>query len=90
MKVRWDAYPNNIVHVEFNGCFRCHNDIHMSEEETVISKDCNICHVITAQGPVGELEAVSINEALEFKHPTDIEEAWKEMACVDCHTGLNP
>ncbi len=25
MKVRWDAYPNNIGHLEFNGCFRCHS-----------------------------------------------------------------
>ncbi|MFC2133012.1 NapC/NirT family cytochrome c [Bacteroidota bacterium] len=90
MKVRWDAYPNNIGHVEFNGCFRCHNDIHMNEAEEVISKDCNLCHEITAQGPVDKLEVVGINESLEFKHPTDIEEAWKEMACVECHTGLNP
>lgn len=90
MKVKWDAYPNNIGHVEFNGCFRCHNDIHMNEEEKLITKDCNLCHTITAQGPVDELETVSIKDALEFKHPTDIDEAWKEMVCVDCHTGLNP
>ena len=32
MKVRWDVYPDHIGHQEFNGCFRCHNDRHISEK----------------------------------------------------------
>lgn len=90
MKVRWDQYPNHIGHVEFNGCFRCHNDMHASEDGKVISKDCNQCHYITGQGPADNLELASINERLEFQHPTDIDEMWKDMLCTDCHTGLNP
>ena len=90
MKVRWNAYPNNIGHVEFNGCFRCHNDIHVTENKEVISRDCNMCHAITAQGTGDDIQVASYNEELEFKHPTDIDEAWKDMLCVDCHTGLNP
>lgn len=90
MKVRWDAYPNNIGHLEFPGCFRCHNDIHVTEEDEVISKECNLCHSITSQGSVEEFEVSTINESLEFRHPTDIDEEWKELLCVDCHTGLNP
>ncbi len=90
MKVKWDQYPNHIGHIEFNGCFRCHNDIHMSEGGKVISKDCNQCHTITAQGPADSLQVAQINQSLEFKHPTDIDEAWKEFLCTECHTGLNP
>jgi len=90
MKVRWDAYPNNIGHVEFNGCFRCHNDITASDEGKLISKDCNSCHIITSQGEPGNMQFAEAGKALEFKHPTDIEEEWKESLCVDCHTGLNP
>lgn len=90
MKVKWDQYPNHIGHLEFNGCFRCHNDMHMSVEGKVISKDCNQCHYITAQGPQDNLQVASINESLEFIHPTDIDDAWKEFLCTDCHTGLNP
>lgn len=90
MKVRWDAYPNNIGHVEFNGCFRCHNDIHVSEEGDVIPKDCNLCHTITAQGTPENMEMATMDKSLEFKHPEDIGEDWKDMLCVDCHTGLNP
>ena len=90
MKVRWDAYPNNIGHLEFNGCFRCHNDLHKSEEGNVISKDCNLCHTIVAQGSVDDKNMAYISGSLEFKHPSDIDEAWKEMLCTECHTGLNP
>ncbi len=90
MKVRWDAYPNNIGHLEFNGCFRCHTDEHMSKDGSLISKDCNICHSITSQGTISNLEVVSFNESLEFQHPEDIGEEWKDGVCIDCHTGLNP
>jgi hypothetical protein len=27
---------------------------------------------------------------LDFKHPVDIDEEWRESLCTDCHTGLNP
>jgi hypothetical protein len=90
MKVRWSAYPNNIGHVEFNGCFRCHTDTHISETERVISKDCNLCHYISAQGTPPNLQTAAFGEKLEFKHPEDIDEAWKDGICIDCHTGLAP
>ena len=91
MKVRWDAYPNNIGHLEFMGCFRCHNDQHATVQKKVISKDCNMCHVINAQGTPNKLEVAKVNSSLEFKHPgTAVTTEWKEMMCVDCHTGLNP
>jgi hypothetical protein len=90
MKVRWDAYPNNIGHLEFNGCFRCHSDEHVSDDGDLISKDCNMCHTINAQGPADNMVMAGFNESLEFKHPEDIDEVWKEGVCIDCHTGLNP
>lgn len=89
MNVRWDAYPNHIGHLEFKGCFRCHNDNHMAEDGRKISKDCNQCHTIQAQGPAGNMEFATAGNPLEFRHP-DGDESWKEMLCVDCHTGLNP
>lgn len=90
MKVKWSEYPSNIGHLEFEGCFRCHFDNHVSEEGKVISKDCNQCHTINLQGNPKDLQVASITEPLEFKHPVDIDEAWKDMKCIECHTGLNP
>jgi hypothetical protein len=90
MKVKWDAYPNHIGHLEFDGCFRCHNNRHTSPSNEVISMDCNLCHIINAQGPLDDMEIAGLGEALEFKHPEDIGGMWKESLCTDCHTGLNP
>jgi hypothetical protein len=90
MKVRWNAYPNHIGHVEFQGCFRCHNDKHTSNTGHTIGKDCNQCHSIIAQGTPGQMEISTLDKPLEFKHPVDVEDAWREGYCTDCHTGLNP
>jgi len=88
MKANWDAYPSHVGHMEFNGCFRCHNGNHESEDGQVISRDCNICHTILAQGNAEHFETTSIDSSLEFHHPVDIDMAWKEMACADCHRYL--
>ena len=85
MKVSWKEYPNNIGHFIFSGCFRCHDGKHQTEEGKVIRNECAVCHSIIEQGPAAQPERAS--EGLEFKHPEDIGEAWKEMACTDCHTG---
>ena len=90
MKVRWSAYPNHIGHLEFQGCFRCHNDKHKSNDGHVISKNCNLCHHIIAQGIPGQMSISTLDKPLEFKHPVDVENAWQEGYCTDCHSGLNP
>ena len=92
MRASWKAYPNNIGHMNFPGCFRCHNDEMVSaDEEHVISKDCNICHTIAAQGNPDNLAAATFNSHLDFKHPGDMdEEDWQDSYCSDCHDGLNP
>jgi len=88
MKVTSAVYPDHIGHKETLGCFRCHNNNHLSESGKTISMDCNLCHVIKAQGVPGAMQSVSVFDTLEFVHPTDIEDAWKEMVCSDCHAGL--
>jgi hypothetical protein len=46
MNVKWGTYPNNIGHVFFNGCFRCHDDNHKSSDGRVIKQDCETCHAM--------------------------------------------
>lgn len=90
MNVRWSAYPNHIGHLEFDGCFRCHDDQHSSADGKIISRDCNLCHTITGQGNPEDMQFTAINGTMEFVHPSDIDEEWKESLCTDCHTGLDP
>jgi len=88
MKSSWKSYPNNIGHMESDGCFRCHNDRHSTDKGKVISKDCNLCHTILAQGTPGKMEYSNSLEPLEFKHPVDIDNAWKTELCSSCHAQL--
>lgn len=46
MKVGWGTYPNNIGHVFFPGCFRCHDDNHKARDGSVIKQDCESCHAM--------------------------------------------
>ncbi len=88
MNVSWKYYPNNVGHMETDGCFRCHNDRHAAESGKVISKDCNMCHNILAQGTPDQMKYSESFEPLEFKHPVDIGDDWKTESCSMCHSAL--
>ncbi|MEI7435791.1 MAG: NapC/NirT family cytochrome c [bacterium] len=86
MKVRWDKYPNHVGHRITPGCFRCHDGAHVSDSGKRISKDCQVCHTILAQGP-GKKLAEFTSSGLAFQHPGDIGDDWKTERCDSCHTG---
>ena len=46
MNVQFGTYPNNIGHIDFPGCFRCHDDNHKAKDGKTISQDCETCHKI--------------------------------------------
>jgi hypothetical protein len=46
MNVGFGTYPNNIGHVDFPGCFRCHDDNHVTNDGKKIGQDCDTCHSI--------------------------------------------
>ena len=84
MKLDWRTHPNNIGHLFFNGCFRCHDGQHVSPEGKVIPKGCNTCHTVLSQ----QENAVNIASApgADFKHPVDLGDL-TAVNCSDCHTG---
>ncbi|MBI5021402.1 MAG: NapC/NirT family cytochrome c [Ignavibacteriales bacterium] len=84
MKVNWKNFNNNIGHLYYQGCFRCHDGKHVSETGKVLSKDCNVCHTILAQQFEQDTVQLSLG-GIEYKHPVDIGDAWKETNCSDCH-----
>ncbi len=88
MKVNWKVYPVHMGHLETNGCYRCHNDKHKTKEGRAISRDCNLCHNIFAQGTVDQMEYAVAGQSLEFKHPVDINNEWEKTFCADCHFSL--
>ena len=87
MKVSWEQYPDHIGHMITPGCFRCHDGEHANEEGELLTRDCNSCHTIIAQGPGTDLPSVT-SGGLPFQHPEDIDGEWKETNCSDCHEGV--
>jgi hypothetical protein len=84
MHVSWKKFPDNIGHMYYPGCFRCHDGKHVSGDGKVLSRDCNVCHTILAQQFEKEGLRMSLT-GVDYKHPVDIGNAWKEMNCSDCH-----
>ncbi|HLP08230.1 MAG TPA: phage holin family protein [Opitutaceae bacterium] len=87
MKSSWRAYPDNIGHKNWPGCFRCHNDelLAGASKLRITQNDCNSCHVILAQGSGAQLHQLA-PDGLEFAHP---EGETNGLLCSDCHNGAN-
>ena len=84
MKTDWRQFPDNIGHMYFLGCFRCHDGKHVDERGKVLSKDCNACHAILSQEEQGKATRVSLT-GVKYEHPVDVGSDWKESSCSDCH-----
>lgn len=87
MKADWRAYPNNIGHKEWSGCFRCHDGTHKSADaRSIKASDCNSCHTILAQGSGEQLQQLSA-KGHSFFHIDAVNE---DFSCNNCHTGAFP
>lgn len=84
MKVDWRTHPDNVGHFYFPGCFRCHDDQHVSKDGKTIAKDCNICHAVISQKEAGTIMAEAPHN--DFQHPVELGDL-REFSCTDCHTG---
>ena len=88
MKAKWAAYPNNIGHRDWPGCFRCHNDKMKSAEDKTVFTDCGKCHLILAQGKdVDQGVPVNFAKGKVFDHPGYGDTIKEYSKCIDCHTG---
>jgi hypothetical protein len=83
MKITWGTYPSHLGHQETTGCWRCHDDKHVSRSGKVISQDCDLCHAVLAddeESPavlkeMGMLAEPAKAEAKEKEKPAEKEKA---------------
>ena len=88
MKAKWSAYPNNIGHRDWPGCYRCHTDKMVSAQGKTIFTDCTKCHLILAQGKTVDTSAsVNFSKGAAFIHPGFSDTIKEYTKCIDCHTG---
>ncbi|HZV35855.1 MAG TPA: NapC/NirT family cytochrome c [Verrucomicrobiae bacterium] len=86
MKADWRAYPNNIGHKNWPGCFRCHDGLHKAADgkTKIMASDCNSCHIILAQGSsAADLQKLSA-KGCNFFH---LDGEMDDFSCNNCHTG---
>lgn len=83
MKTDWQAHPNNIGHYNAQGCFRCHDGQHLSDDGQVIRNECAVCHATIDQTFAGK--TIAARNGL-FQHPVDLgdKNTWQ---CAACHQG---
>ncbi|HZI30829.1 MAG TPA: NapC/NirT family cytochrome c [Candidatus Binatia bacterium] len=85
MKSSWASYPNDVGHMIWPGCFRCHDGEHKTaDKKRAILNDCNTCHTILAQGTGARLNELTPG-GQKFEHPGGDLDGYN--TCTDCHTG---
>ena len=86
MKTDWQTHPNNIGHMNFPGCFRCHDGNHVSKTGKTITSDCNVCHTMLfdSQGPADRNVQTGA-----FQHPVDLG-GLETRSCNTCHKPDKP
>jgi mono/diheme cytochrome c family protein len=95
-KSDWNTHPNNIGHMDFPGCFRCHDGKHMDPTQQAIRLECNLCHTIPiVAGPSEFVANIEISRGPEPQ--SHLNANWIAMhnqvfnqTCSDCHTTANP
>jgi c(7)-type cytochrome triheme protein len=86
MRVNWQAYPDNIGHKEFPGCFRCHEGRHASADGKIITRNCSACHEFLEKREGGET-LVRVAATPAFAHPWKLGGKHAEIRCGECHSG---
>lgn len=86
MKTNWQTHPNNIGHLYFSGCFRCHDGEHVSNTGKVITNNCNVCHTMIYDSAAPPEKNVKTGP---FQHPVDLG-ALAEHKCEYCHKANKP
>lgn len=89
MKADWRAYPENIGHKEWPGCFRCHDGTHKAvgdPKKKIPASDCSSCHTILAQGAGEQLQKLNA-KGDTFIH---VDAEYENFDCHSCHTGAFP
>ena len=86
MKTDWRTHPNNIGHMNFTGCFRCHDGEHFSKSGKMITNDCNVCHTTIFDSAAPPSSNVRTGT---WMHPIDLG-SLADRKCETCHSPDKP
>jgi nitrate/TMAO reductase-like tetraheme cytochrome c subunit/mono/diheme cytochrome c family protein len=89
----WTTHPNNLGHVTFPGCFRCHDGKHLDAENQAVRLECNLCHSIpVVTGAKDLVTEIEINSG-GIEPESHLNANWislhnqaMDQTCAGCHT----
>ena len=93
-EVDWNTHPDNVGHIDFPGCFRCHDGKHLNAANQAVRLECNLCHsipVVTgSEALVTDIEIRHGPEPASHLNPNWIglhNQAYlTDQSCANCHT----
>ena len=87
MKANWKAYPDNLGHKDWPGCFRCHDGNHKTADKArkIEASNCGDCHTLVAQSKGAEIGVLE-SKGVKFTHP-DASSEGTDPDCTTCHSG---
>jgi hypothetical protein len=92
MNLNWESYPDNSGHLDFPGCFRCHDGNHVNEQGEPIPSNCTLCHSVPVV--VGAGQDVALRGMVLPQEKPDSHRAadfgWDHRiladdTCAECH-----
>lgn len=88
MKTNWKVHPNNLGHMYWPGCFRCHDGEHKTADgkRGIKANDCFACHIILAQGSGAQFQQLD-SRGHAFAHPGG---DFGDLQCHECHSAGSP
>ena len=95
-EVDWTTHPNNLGHIKFPGCFRCHDGKHLNVDNEAIRLECNLCHSVPiAAGKDDFVTKIEISRGPEPE--SHLNPNWISLhnqafgaSCTACHTTDDP
>ena len=95
-EVDWTTHPNNLGHIKFPGCFRCHDGKHLNADNEAIRLECNLCHSVPiAAGKDDFVTKIEISRGPEPE--SHLNPNWIGLhsqafgaSCTACHTTDDP
>ena len=99
MNLDWQAYPDNVGHLDSAGCFRCHDGEHTTGDGEAIPANCTTCHSVPVvskgdrapnANSLLSMFAKAANEPQSHLEPSFIEEhrILADVSCGDCHGAI--
>jgi hypothetical protein len=92
----WKTHPNNLAHIDSPGCFRCHDGRHLSQDNSSVRLECNLCHSIPVVSGPDQLTA-NLELSRGFEPESHKNANWItlhreifDQTCQGCHTVEDP